>query len=212
MRLRAAHFSLLLLTLAAALTLTACGGGLTSTPSTTTIAPPDPARPPVDIHWEAYQGFQLPIGAHDGPTRLSTTAAGYSHTPQGAALAAINQNVRLTLAPDGAWPDIAAESLMPGPAKDSWVLARAQISITAPANPAATAHIAGYKINTYTSTRTDLTVYSTLTDNSILATLLTVVWSADDWRFQLPDLTSKTNRNQSPTAFPPDMVKLQAPK
>ncbi|MRH92912.1 hypothetical protein GFY24_36780 [Nocardia sp. SYP-A9097] len=180
--------------------------------TTTNLPPPDPTRAPVDVHWEAFQGIQLPIGAHDGPTKLGTTASGYSHTPQGAALAAINHTVRISLAPDGVWPDVAAQALMPGPAKDSWVLSRAQISITAPANPIVAPRISGYKFVAYTATKADVTIYTTYTDASIAATLQTVEWSADDWRLDLPDPNSKTPTVQSIPAIPEGVIKLEPPK
>ncbi|WP_330179604.1 hypothetical protein OHB26_24525 [Nocardia sp. NBC_01503] len=213
MRARPASSALTLaLALAATLTLTACGGLGGTGVTTTSLAPPDPAHAPTDVHWEAFQGIQLPIGAHDGPTKIGTTASGYSHTPQGAALAAINHTVRLSLAPDSSWPEVASQSLMPGPAKDSWVLSRAQISVTAPADPAVAPRISGYKIATYDPIRTDITIYTTYPDASIAATLQTVEWSADDWRLRLPDPNSKTTTVQSIPAIPEGIVRLEPPK
>ncbi|MEC3953826.1 hypothetical protein VMT65_12370 [Nocardia sp. CDC153] len=196
---------------ACALTLAACGGSDHSASATKTTQV-DPARAPSDVHWENYQGVQLPIGEHDGPSKLGTTAAGYSHTPQGAALAAINHSTRLSLAPDGVWPQIAAISLIPGPAKDSWVLARAQISLTAPANPTVAPHITAYKITNYTPDRADLTVYSTYSDASITATAETVLWVSEDWRLLLPDPAAKIQTVQSVPSIPADTVELEAPK
>ncbi|MVU77518.1 hypothetical protein GPX89_09695 [Nocardia sp. ET3-3] len=200
-----------LLVAACALTAAACGGS-DHAGSTTKTTQVDPSRAPSDVRWENYQGVQLPIGDHDGPSKLGTTAAGYSRTPQGAALAAINHSTRLSLAPDGQWPQVAAISLIPGPAKDSWVLARAQISITAPANPVVAPHIAAYKITAYTPDRADLTVYATYSDDSITATAETVLWVSDDWRLLLADPAAKVQTVQSVPAVPADAVTLAAPK
>ncbi|APA99849.1 hypothetical protein [Nocardia seriolae] len=199
-----------LLVTACALTAAACGSSDKSAATKTTQ--PDPARAPADVHWQNYQGVQLPIGEHDGPSKLGTAAAGYSRTPQGAALAAINHSTRLSLAPDGIWPQLAASSLIPGPAKDSWVLARAQISVTAPANPAVAPRITAYKLTTYTPDRADLTVYATYSDASITATAETVLWVSDDWRLLLPDPAAKTVTVQSVPAIPADTVNLNPPK
>ncbi|WP_433593931.1 hypothetical protein [Nocardia sp. CA-145437] len=200
-----------LLVSATAVTVSACGlGDEPAAKSTTTAA--DPSRPPADVRWENYQGVQLPIGGHDGPSKLGTTAAGYTRTPQGAALAAINHSTRLSLAPDGIWPQVAAISLIPGVAKDSWVLARAQISITAPANQTVAPHIAAYKLTAYTPDRADLTVYATYSDASVTASTETVVWVSDDWRLQLPDPSAKTPTIQSVPAIPGDAVKLAPAK
>ncbi|MGW4249198.1 hypothetical protein [Nocardia sp. NPDC004722] len=196
---------------ACALTASACGVSDNSASKTTTTTV-DPARAPADVHWENYQGVLLPVGGHDGPSKLGTTAAGFTHTPQGAALAAINHSTRLALAPDGVWPQVAAISLIPGPAKDSWVLARAQVTITAPANPTVAPHITAYKITAYTPDRADLIVYSTYSDASITATAETVRWVSEDWRLLLPDPTAKTQTVQSIPAIPADAVTLPPAK
>ncbi|GAB0108525.1 hypothetical protein JMUB6875_75460 [Nocardia sp. JMUB6875] len=218
MRAKPAHYAQTFAYRAAALLLTTCaltasacgvGDNNASAPKTTTV---DPGRAPANVRWENYQGVQLPIGDHDGPSKLGTTAAGYSHTPQGAALAAINHSTRLSLAPDGVWPQVAAISLIPGPAKDSWVLARAQISVTAPANPVVAPRITAYKITNYTPDRADLTVYATYSDASITATAETVLWVSEDWRLLLPDPAAKTQTVQSVPAIPADTVKLEPPK
>lgn len=205
---RAAHRLLSVsIALATALILTACGDSTPASAPTTTTAPPDPNRLPANLHWEPFQGVQLPVGP-DGPTKLATTATGYSHTPQGAALAAINHNVRLSLAPDTTWPQIASQSLIPGPAKDNWVLSRSQISITAPANPALAPKITAYKITAYSPDRTDLTIYSTYPDNSITSALQTVLWSAEDWRLLLPNPTAKVPTVASIPSIPQDALIL----
>lgn len=67
-----------LLVTACALTAAACGSSDKSAATKTTQ--PDPARAPADVHWQNYQGVQLPIGEHDGPSKLGTAAAGYSRT------------------------------------------------------------------------------------------------------------------------------------
>ncbi|MEV6768717.1 hypothetical protein AB0N05_08775 [Nocardia sp. NPDC051030] len=211
MRAKSAHHAQTLAVAAAALTLAACGGNDSAVTAPTTT-PIDPARAPADLRWENYQGVPLPIGAHDGPAKLSGTASGYSHTPQGAALAAINHSTRISLAPDNAWAQMASISLMPGPGKDAWVMARVQISITAPAAPATAPRIAGYKVVNYTPASTDLVIYSTYPDNSITATAETVTWSSEDWRLVLPNPAAKVQTIQSIPAIPANVVKLDSPK
>ncbi|WP_067690802.1 hypothetical protein [Nocardia jejuensis] len=211
MRANPAHSAQLLAALLLAATLSACGA-TNSAVTTPTTAPVDPTRPPENLRWEPYQGVSLPIGAQDGPKQLATIASGYSHTPQGAALAAINSSTRMSLAPDDTWPTAASQSLMPGPGKDAWVMARAQISITAPAAAATAPHITAYKVVNYTPATTDLVVYATYSDNSITASAQTVTWSADDWRLVLPNPASKLQTIHSIPAIPPDAVNLNPPK
>ncbi|WP_067813597.1 hypothetical protein [Nocardia inohanensis] len=211
MRARTAHSEQLALVLFAAFVLTACGSAEPAEIAVTT-QPPDPSRAPAELRWENYQGVQLPIGGKDGPTKLASVPIGYTHTPQGAALAAINHSARLSLAPDSVWPALAANVLQPGPGKDAWVLARVQLSITAATDPAVAPHFTAYKITTYDPARTTLTVYATYSDASITATDTTVTWSAEDWRLLLPDPAAKTVTVHSVKSVPADAVALAAAK
>lgn len=198
------------LALALALTATACG--LSDTPpAAPTSAAPDPNRAPSDIRWEAWQGVKLPYGKQDGPAKVTDAALGYSHTPQGAALAAIHHTVRISLAPDATWARTASQALMPGPGKDAWVVARAQISLTQPASPVVAPRITAYKFTKYGDDRSDLLVYSTYSDNSITANTETVVWSSGDWRLLLPDPALKIAVVQSVSDIPADAVRLPQP-
>ncbi|MFI6866643.1 hypothetical protein [Nocardia sp. NPDC050406] len=198
------------LALAVALTATACG--LSDTPpAAPTSAPLDPHRAPADIRWEPWQGVNLPYGRTDGPSKVSEAALGYTHTPQGAALAAIQHRVRISLAPDATWARLASQALMPGPGKDAWVMARAQVSLTQPASPVMAPRITAYKFTTYTADRSNLIVYSTYSDNSITANNETVVWSSGDWRLLLPDPATKTKVVESVSEIPPDVVRLPSP-
>ncbi|WP_245720275.1 hypothetical protein [Nocardia uniformis] len=188
---------------------TACGLSDTS-PVVVTTPPPDLDRAPSELRWEPWQGVNLPFAREDGPAKLTEAALGYSHTPQGAALAAIHHTVRISLAPDDTWARTAAQSLMPGPGKDAWVLARAQISVTQPASPVVAPRITAYKFTTYTADRAELLVYSTYSDNSVTSNKQTVVWSSNDWRLLLPDPVLKTVVVESVPAIPADAVQLSA--
>ena len=88
-------------TLALIVLLTGCGSDEpTDTADTITTTTIDPDRAPTEVRWEPYQGITLPIGA-DGPRQTSGgTATGFTQSPQGAALAAINHSVRIGVAPD----------------------------------------------------------------------------------------------------------------
>src|SRR5262249_19071714 len=119
-------------------------------------------------------------------------ATGYRHTPQGAALAAIDHTVRYSTAADGSWGPIAAAEIASTPGADAWKLARARVKITAPANPALAPRIIGYRITSYQPDRAAVTAYSVYPDNSLSATAIQVVWTGGDWRLLLPDPGSTT--------------------
>ncbi|UFS97221.1 hypothetical protein [Nocardia huaxiensis] len=198
--------------LTALLATSGCGDpGPTAVATLTTTAPPDPDRPPTAVRWEPWQGVQLPF-AQEGPTKVADAALGYTHSPQGAALAAIHHTLRVSLSPDTSWARMAAQSLMPGPGKDSWVIARALLSITSGADPATVPTITAYKVNTYADARAEIVIYSTYPDASITANTATVVWLSDDWRLLIPDPAAKVQTVQAVSFIPFDVVKLEPPQ
>ncbi|MBL1080078.1 hypothetical protein JK358_37345 [Nocardia sp. 2] len=188
----------------------ACGGH--NEPATATVdAAPDPQRAPAELRWEPYQGVELPVSSVDGPAKIAAAATGYSHTPQGAALAAIQHSTRLSLAPDGSWAAVAAASVVSGPGKDAWVLARARISITGPATAALVPTLLGYRITSYQPERVAVTVYARYPDDSLAAFHQTVAWVGGDWRL---DLSAPSESNTAPveaiSVIPADLVTLEA--
>ncbi|WP_280427908.1 hypothetical protein [Nocardia brasiliensis] len=206
-RSRIRHAAALLTVLSAALLAAACGGTDTAQP---TQAPPDPARPPASVRWESWQGVKLPFGAKDGPAKTTTGAAtGYSRTPQGAALAAIQHSVRIAIAPDSSWATIARTALADGPGKDAYVLNRALVSVKW-VDPATAPRIAGYKVTAWSDTRAEVTVYTSYPDTSVLASQTAVTWVYKDWQLVVPTETAKTN--SAVPRVPADAVALEAPR
>ena len=192
------------------LAVTGCGsGGGDHASSPKPPPPPDLTSAPANLRWETYQGVALPFGK-DGPAKINNGAAtGYSRTPQGAALAAIQHSIRYALAPDESWATVAAQSLVPGPGKDAWVLARERVGYKG-TDKAATPRIVGYKITAWTQDRSDVTVYATYPDASTSATDTVVTWSGD-WRLLLPDPATKTTANvHDVPALASDAVALEA--
>ncbi|ATL72544.1 hypothetical protein [Nocardia terpenica] len=193
---------------AALLAVTGCGDG--GHESTTGPAAPDLNRAPAGVHWQTWQGVALPVSSTDGPADIDAAATGYSHTPQGAALAAIQHSIRTMLAPDDSWPTIAARSLVPlSPGADAWKLTRVLVS-KIKTDPAAVPRIAGYKITSWSPGRAAVTVYTTYSDASVLASDTTVTWTAGDWRLLLPDPAAKIVTQHDVPAVPADAVRLEA--
>lgn len=198
--------------LLAALLLSGCGGRGTDHDPAPTSAPPDPNRAPAAVRWQSWQGVRLPISAEDGPTKSETPAAtGYTRTPQGAALAAIQHTVRMSIAPDQWWPEIANRALVTNPGKDQWVLGRARFSITGPADPKLAPRIRGYKVTTWNAERAEIAVYTSYSDDSVAANATVVSWVYGDWRLVLPDPSDTTPVVTAPEALPTDIVRLEAP-
>ncbi|MFE7718569.1 hypothetical protein ACFU44_05955 [Nocardia rhizosphaerihabitans] len=194
------------MTLAALLTVaTGCTGADTDRTSTTTAAPLVPSG----LSWRSWQGIELPV-ALQGPRLIEgAVASDFDRSPAGAALAAIHATVRMSLAPDGQWPQVGQRMLAPGPGRDKWATARAQVSITAPASDSVPT-ILGYTLAAYTLTEARVDIYSAYTDHSITRNRSTVIWVVDGWRLLLPDPVTESPVTAVDSA-PADMIPLIRP-
>ncbi|MBF6216308.1 hypothetical protein IU487_35550 [Nocardia puris] len=154
-------------------------------PAPTTF-PDSGADHPTGVRWIDYQGVAVPH-ADQGPGRVEgPAAAGFEHSPPGAALAAIHATVRMSLAPDHDWVRVGQAMLAPGPGRDTWAAARAQLHLEVPI-PAATApQILGYQVARYHRDRAEIAVYVRHGDASLTRQLAVVVWLGEDWRLLLP--------------------------
>lgn len=167
---------------AVALVTAGCGGTETieeqSTPSVTEV--PDIAR------WSSLHGVLVPIGESDGPSnREWEPFAGFSHTPQGAALAAIAQSVQLATASDNAWTDILAGVAAPGEGRDMYAANRALVSVSG-LDQEAIPEIVGYTIASYNDSAATVNVVQRFSDESLASASTPVVWIEEDWRLELP--------------------------
>ncbi|RRQ26153.1 hypothetical protein DK926_19330 [Rhodococcus sp. Eu-32] len=150
--------------------------------------PVDTAAVPAQVTWRPYQGVQVPYSDVDGPTDNTTSAAptGYSHTPQGAVLAAIQGQTRLALAPDSSWAQATGALVAAGAGRDSYAVARAGASITAPADPATTAAFTGFRVTDYRDEQADIDLATTMPGGQLTTAAVTVLWRGDDWKIALP--------------------------
>ncbi|WP_433678336.1 hypothetical protein [Nocardia sp. CA-119907] len=184
--------------------LIACGSENPSesdaTPSTGAVAVP------TGLRWQSFQGVDLPV-AEQGPHHIEgAVATGYDRSPAGAALAAIQSTVRMSISTDSQWPMVGQRMLAPGPGRDAWATARAQISITAPIT-SGPPKVLGYLISRYTLDATDVDIYTVHPDNSLTRNNTHVLWRSEDWRLQLPD-NSTTATVTAVALAPADMVAL----
>ncbi|WP_327097012.1 hypothetical protein OIE68_45335 [Nocardia vinacea] len=188
----------------AAAGLLACGTETTSE-STGTQSTPAVAEP-TGLRWQPFQGVDLPV-AEQGPHHIEgAVASGYERSPAGAALAAVQATVRMSIATDSQWPTVGQRMLAPGPGRDGWATARAQISITAAITSSAP-KVLGYLISHYSLDATDVDIYSIHPDNSVTCNHTHVLWQTEDWRLQLPDDPTAAPVTTVATS-PADMVAL----
>lgn len=164
---------------------------------------------PTGLSWRPYQGIDLPV-AVQGPRVIDgATVTDFDRSPAGAALAAIHTTVRMSVAPDNQWAAVGHRMLAPGPGRDAWATARAQVSITAPAADTVPT-ILGYLVTAYTGTEAQVQTFSRYPDNSTTRNTATVIWAPDGWRLRLPD-TVVESPVTAVDAVPADMVALPRP-
>ncbi|MEU2258103.1 hypothetical protein ABZ540_33575 [Nocardia xishanensis] len=162
------------------------------------------ATAPTGLRWQSFQGMDLPV-TDQGPQNADGAAVGgFERSPAGAALAAVHASVRMSIAPDGTWAAVGQQMLAPGPGRDAWATARAQISITAPITDGAP-KLLGYRVTRYSPEASDIEVYSHHPDNSATRHDTHVLWQREDWRLHLPE-NPTTSSVTAVTSPPTDMV------
>ena len=169
----------------------------------------DPNSPPTGLDWSSFQGLKIPTADQGPRTSLPIVAPnGFDHNGPGAALAAINATVRMSVAADDQWSAVANQLIAPGPARDAWTIERVRVSITAPAtDPPA---VCGYQMRKYTPERADVAIITRQKDRSYTSNAASVVWSAaGDWLLQLPDATSSTPPVSAVPGIPASTIVLK---
>ncbi|MBB1030463.1 hypothetical protein G6027_06105, partial [Dietzia sp. SLG310A2-38A2] len=136
-------------------------------------------------------GLKVPTSRADGPARTSPPQ-GYSHTPQGAALAAANGQAALATAPDATWPEVVRTVTAPGPGRDQWAQARVLMSVSGAVDPAVATTFSGFKVTDYSPERA-IVLLATSTPPSadepeplLAAYPVQLAWTGADWKVVLP--------------------------
>lgn len=144
-----------------------------------------------DLTWRTVAGLEVPTSHEDGPAQTSPPQ-GYSHSPQGAALAAANGQVALATAPDSTWPEVVRTVTAPGAGRDQWAQARVLMSVSGAVDPADAATFTGFKITDYSPEKA-IVLLATRTpaaegDSEPLVTAYPVqlAWTGADWKLVLP--------------------------
>ncbi|WP_206509848.1 hypothetical protein [Rhodococcus sp. KRD197] len=178
-------------TTATVLALAACGSGNDDAPTTSAENPaPDLRSAPAELAWREVAGVSVPTSRVDGPdTRTSVNRSGYSQTPQGAVLAAINGQTALAVADDRAWPEVVNTVTAPGPGRDEFAAARIAVTVSGSVPAAAAPKFVGFEVTDYQSDPLSAAVSVAQTigsDNQIYSYPVALQWIGDDWRIVLP--------------------------
>ncbi len=165
------------------------GGG--PAPQSSTPATPNLDTVPT-VSWRTYQSVMLPFSHDDGPAIAYDTAPhGYAHTPQGALIAGLQAEARLSLAPDQTWPTVVNTLIAPGAGRDRFAAARAAVSITAAPDVAQVPAYVGYRWHSYTGSEAKVRV-AVRQNGQLFSKQLTMWWvrgfenKPDDWMLLLP--------------------------
>ncbi|OZF42301.1 hypothetical protein CH293_26625 [Rhodococcus sp. 14-2470-1b] len=182
-------------TAATVLALAACGSGNDDTPTATPDATPDLRSAPAELTWREVAGVSVPTSRVDGPfAGTSVNRSGYTQTPQGAVLAAINGQTALAVADDRAWPEVVNTVTAPGPGRDEFAAARAAVTVSGSV-PADTApKFVGFEVTDYSSDplSAGVSVAQTIgTGTELFSYPVALQWINGDWRIVLP--TSEEN-------------------
>ncbi|MFJ3395346.1 hypothetical protein [Leifsonia aquatica] len=198
----------------------AAGPAPTTTRNATTkpdTVSPCPSRPtseeitdhaPADITWQAAYGTSWPVSADVGPTKtVDGIARCFQHSPQGAAMAAVNimQTTRTADAPD-ALAILAAQYVANG-GRD---IAQKQLPATYATQPPQSrvwGRTVGYRVESFTAGQAVvLLVESWPQRGQYTGFDVTLVWQDGDWAIQLASDGSTSLNGQitvDPTGYTP---------
>lgn len=186
---------------AVALVAVSCSGSDTGETTVSVADPPQISR------WVTLGGIEVPIGTTDGPGNGEWEPfAGFSHTPQGAALAAITQSVQLATASDRTWPTILSGVAAPGEGRDLYAAHRGLVEISG-TDPEMVPTIVGYTIGDYSDTTATVQIVQRFSDDSLASSTTQVVWIDGDWRLNLP--SDDTATITALDVLPSELVNLE---
>lgn len=192
-------------------TLAGCGSDEPAPEQSAVEAPAvDPAAPPEQVTWQNYREIALPVSAVSGPKQSSTAATGFEQSGQGAGLAAIQTSVRMSVAPDEQWTEIARESIAPGPGRDAFMVNRAQVSVDGQGTDEEfRPTIRGYTVDEYSPERAVISVVTEYSDGSLLSTRQEVVWRDGDWKLVIADPEGGSAASRSIEQVPESMTVVE---
>lgn len=175
---------------ATVLVLAACGSSDDAAPTTPEVPAPDLTSAPVELTWREIAGVSVPTSRVDGPQAgTSVNRSGYSKTPQGAVLAAINGQTALAVADDRSWPQVVNTVTAPGAGRDEFAAARAAVTVSGSVPSASAPTFVGFEITDYQGDPLSaaVSVAQTIgTDDQLYAYPVALQWVGNDWRIVLP--------------------------
>ncbi|GAB3866878.1 hypothetical protein GCM10029963_79950 [Micromonospora andamanensis] len=149
-----------------------------------------PTTPPTGVRWELVGPMAVPVSDTAGPTQTTdTTASGFTHTPEGALIAAAQIMVRSSHALGRQrWEPTIEQQFVPSGDRDR-LLAELRAVASEPTDPGSLSQIAGFSYQSYTPDTAviGLVLRAPAASASRYHVLsLTLLWRGGDWRMQAP--------------------------
>ncbi|MGP6175496.1 hypothetical protein [Corynebacterium sp. A21] len=171
------------LTLIAALTLASCSSEPAAVNENAGTQEWDVSAAPVAT-WTPVAGIAAPMSDNDGPANASPVPHGYSPSPQGAVLAAINGQIQMATANDTSWPQVSQYLLAPGEGRDQWAQARSLMSVEGEVeNPA---EFVGFKVADFSDSETTVVLATEWPGGELTAYPVQLTRMSETWRLVLP--------------------------
>lgn len=200
--------------LAAVAAVAVAGCGSSPSPSSPTSVAVAPTAPPTGVSWVTYQGVQIPC-ADQGPKESCWESApgGFQHNGPGAALAAISDTIRVSVAPDTDYQKVVGKRVYPSAARDDWLVARTQTQFRSPVAAGKAPELVGYTVAEYTPQRAVINVITRAHDGSLSQVRTTEIWTAaGDWVRDFPAESSSAPVVTALAGPPANLIALAAPK
>ena len=165
---------------------------------------------PNQLRWIDFNGMAIPQ-AQQGPHNPDPVhPTGFDRSPAGAALAAVNATVRLSVANDEQWAQIVRLNTAPTAGRDWFIQNRIQVSVTRTVNAGEAERVIGYRVRAFNEFGANVDIYTEAPDSSKLVTYTQVQWlpGNEDWGLVLPAATDPTspNRKSTLTQLPADAI------
>lgn len=147
-----------------------------------------PTTAPQGVRWELVGPLPAPFSDTAGPTQVTdTTASGFTHTPEGALIAAAQILVRVSLGREYWEPTIKGQ-LVPSQDRDQLLAQMATVD-SSQVDPGALSRIAGFQYLSYTPDTAviGLVMRAPSAGSPQYHVLsLTLLWRDGDWQMQAP--------------------------
>lgn len=128
-------------------------------------------------------GLIVPKGP-DGPTESQPVPHGFSHTPQGAVLAAITAQSWMAGADDQVWPQVAEYLLEPGIGRDQWAQSRGLVTVKGTVDKPA--RFVAFKFSEYSNEKAVVVLATQWPDGMLTAYPVQLSATSGQWRVVIP--------------------------